>query len=238
MNHFVLDTYDDLSLRAADIILDQVKTNPAMLLGAATGATPNGLYDRLAQSARENASLFKALRVFKLDEWYGLSMDDPASCEYYLQQRLVQPLRITEDRYFTFDSDAKDPDAESGTIKDNLDREGPLDVCILGIGMNGHIAFNEPASVLAPHPHLAPLARSSQFNRMVADRAAKPTHGLTVGMIDIFQAKTILLLISGPAKKDVVQNLFSKRITTSLPASLLWLHPNAICLVDRDAWGS
>jgi galactosamine-6-phosphate isomerase len=238
MNHFVLDTYDDLSLRAAEILMEQLDANPRMLLGAATGSTPNGFYGRLAASARENAAPFSGLRIFKLDEWYGLSMDDPASCEYYLQQRLVQPLRITEDRYFSFDSEAKDPEAECRTIKDNLDREGPLDLCILGLGMNGHIAFNEPASALSPHPHLATLARSSQFNPMVADRAAKPTHGLTVGMVDIFRSKTILLLISGAPKKDIVQNLFSQRISTAFPASLLWLHPNTICLLDRAAWGS
>ena len=236
MNYFVLDTYEDLSHRANEIFMQQLKVNRSLLLGASTGSTPGGLYARLAGSAREDPSLFGALRVIKLDEWHGMPMNDPGSCESYLRTWLLQPLNIGYDRYLSFRGDTKNYEAECRAMKAMLDQNGPIDLCILGLGMNGHIAFNEPAASLTAHPHLATLARSSQFHPMVADRAVKPEHGLTLGMADIFQSRMILLLVSGTAKRDIVQNLLSQRITTALPASLLWLHPNAICLMDRDAY--
>jgi galactosamine-6-phosphate isomerase len=237
MNYFVLDTYDDLSLRAADIFMEQLQVNKNLLLGAATGGTPGGLYTRLAGYAGEDRSAFSALTVIKLDEWYGLPMNDPGTCESYLRTRLLEPLKIGDDRYFTFNSDAKDPESECMAMRRLLERHGPIDFCVLGLGTNGHIAFNEPAASLTAHSHLAALARSSQFHPMVADRSVKPQYGLTLGMADIFQSRIILLLISGAAKRDIVQSLLSQRITTTVPASLLWLHPNAICLIDQDAYG-
>jgi galactosamine-6-phosphate isomerase len=238
MNYFVLDTYEDLGLRAAEIFMEQLKVNKGLLACAATGSTPTGLYTRLAEIARETPSLFSALRVMKLDEWYGLPMNDPGSCESYLRTSLLQPLNIGNDRYFSFNSEAKDPEAECLGISTLLDLNGPIDLCILGLGTNGHIAFNEPGASLTAHPHLATLARSSQSHPMVADRGVRPEYGLTLGMAGILQSRMILLLVSGAAKRDVVQNLLSRRITTALPASLLWLHPNAVCLMDRDAYGS
>jgi galactosamine-6-phosphate isomerase len=237
MNYIVLDTYDDLSLRAADIFMEQLRVKRNLLLGAATGSTPGGLYARLARFAGEDPDAFSALRVMKLDEWHGLPMNDPGTCESYLHTRLLQPLKIGDDRYYTFNSDSKDPEAECKVMQNLLDRHGPIDFCVLGLGTNGHIAFNEPAAALTAHSHLAALARSSQFHPMVAGLGIKPQHGLTLGMADIFQSRMILLLVSGAAKRDIVQNLLSQRITTSLPASLLWLHPNAICLFDQDAYG-
>jgi galactosamine-6-phosphate isomerase len=238
MKYLVLDTYEDLSLRAGEIFMEHLNVNKALLLGAATGSTPTGFYRHLAESARQAPSLFSALRVMKLDEWYGLPMDDPGTCETYIRTRLLEPLKISDDRYLTFNSDPKDPEAECLGMKTMLEQNGPIDLCVLGLGMNGHIAFNEPATSLTAYPHLSTLARSSQFHPMVADHGVKPTSGLTLGMVDLFQSRMILLLVSGTAKRDIVQNLLSQNISTVLPASLLWLHPNAICLLDRDAYPS
>jgi galactosamine-6-phosphate isomerase len=237
MNYFVLDTYDDLSLRAADIFMEQLEVNKNLLLGAATGSTPGGLYTRLVEYGRESPFAFSALRVIKLDEWHGLPMNDPGTCESYLRTRLLQPLKIGDDRYLTFNSDTKDPGSECLAMQSMLERHGPIDFCVLGLGTNGHIAFNEPAASLTAHSHLAALARSSQSHTMVADQSIKPQYGLTLGMADIFQSRMILLLISGTAKRDITQKLLSQQITTTLPASLLWLHPNAICLMDQEAYG-
>jgi galactosamine-6-phosphate isomerase len=173
----------------------------------------------------------------KLDEWHGLPMNDPGTCESYLRTRLLQPLKIGDDRYYTFNSDSGCPKAECKVMQSLLDGQGPIDFCVLGLGTNGHIAFNEPAAALTAHSHVATLARSSQFHPMVAGLGIKPQHGLTLGMADLFQSRMILLLVSGAAKRDIVQNLLSQRITTTLPASLLWLHPNAVCLFDQDAYG-
>ena len=235
MNYFILDTYEDISRRAAEVISEQLERKQNLILGAATGNTPTGLYANLVDRARETPALFSSIRVLKLDEWLGLPMDHPGSCESYLRAHLIQPLEVTESRYFTFDSNPADPKAECRLIQDTVDREGPIDICILGIGTNGHICFNEPAPILRPNAHVAALAPSSQTHSMVSGTGTPVKSGLTIGMVDIFRSQTILLLISGASKRGVVQRLLTKDLTTDLPASLLWLHPNAICLIDRAA---
>lgn len=237
MIHHLLDSSEDLSRRAAELVIDELKQKKNLLLGAATGSTPSGLYSRLAEAAETTPGLFSAIRIMKLDEWLGLSMDDPATCETYIRTHLLQPLKISDDRYLTFHSNPISPTAECRAINDMFDTHGPIDVCILGIGVNGHIAFNEPAGSLTPHAHIATLTQSSQHHPMVAGRGGNPpTSGLTLGMTDIFRSRMILLLISGSAKKAITRDLLSQNITTALPASLLWLHPNAICLIDREAY--
>ncbi len=236
MKYFVLDTYEDLSRRAAGIVMDQLTHNPQMLLGAATGNSPSGLYAYLAGVAQKTPEAFSALRVIKLDEWLGLPMDDPGTCETYLRSWLVQPLHLSDDRFLTFHSNPADPGAECRAIMGMLDRHGPMDVCVLGLGLNGHIAFNEPAAFLTPHAHVAPLAKSSQSHSMVAGSGIRPVSGLTLGMADIMASRLILLLISGASKRNIVQRLMSQEITTDIPASLLWLHPNAVCLMDRASY--
>lgn len=236
MNYFVLENYNDLSRLAAEVVTDQLKVKKDLLLGAATGNTPTGLYAQLAEQARRSTELFSAMRIIKLDEWLGLPMDHPGSCESYIRANLTEPLRTSAGRYLSFESNPDDPQAECGLIQSTLDKHGPIDICVLGIGTNGHICFNEPASVLTPHAHVAALAPSSQTHSMVAGSGMQLNTGLTIGMIDIFNARKILLLISGASKRDVVQRLLSKEITTDLPASLLWLHPHAICLIDRAAY--
>ncbi len=235
MDHFVVDSYEDLSRLAADVVTDQLKVNKDLLLGAATGNTPTGLYAQLARRALQAPDHYSSLRIFKLDEWLGLPMDHPGSCETYIRAHLTQPLGITEDRYFTFQSNPASPEAECRLIQNTLEAQGPIDICILGIGTNGHICFNEPAATLTPHVHVASLAPSSQVHSMVAGSGMQLKSGLTLGMTDIFNARKILLLISGASKHEAIQRLLTQKITTELPASLLWLHPNATCLIDRAA---
>ena len=116
-----------------------------------------------------------------------------------------------------------------------LARNGPIDVCILGLGRNGHIAMNEPAATLLPHAHVARLAPSSLKHSMLKGLARKPRYGLTLGMGDILGSRKILLLVSGRAKRAMFRRLVRPQITSRLPASLLWLHPDVTVLADKDA---
>ncbi|HXD77114.1 MAG TPA: 6-phosphogluconolactonase, partial [Puia sp.] len=125
--------------------------------------------------------------------------------------------------------------AEVGRFKQQLGPSGPIDICILGLGSNGHIAFNEPADALERFVHVAQLSPTSQQHGMVAGMDTAPEFGFTVGMTDIFRSKMILLLVSGASKKAVTARLLSGRVSTNLPASLLWLHGNTVCLLDQNA---
>src|SRR4030095_185615 len=109
--------------------------------------------------------------------WGGVEMDDPASCESYLQRKLIRPLGVTADRYAGFQSNAAQPEEECERISQWLARAGPVDVCLLGLGANGHIAFNEPGRSLRPGPHLARLTASTLRHPMLLSARALPSYG-------------------------------------------------------------
>lgn len=217
--------------------MEQLQANPSMLLCAATGETPTRTYNLLAAQLKHEQSMFDNLRILKLDEWGGLAMDDEGSCEMYLQQHLIQPLSIPEDRYIGFCSDAPDPVLECRRIQNELEKQSPIDLCVLGIGANGHLALNEPADELCPHAHVARLSEQSLKHSMLS-HSRQPSYGMTLGMADILQSKTILLLISGAHKRDVVQRFLGGAISTRFPASLLWLHNYLTVMCDKDAFGA
>ena len=200
----ICQSYQELSQKACDIILYELKWKKNLLLCAATGSSPTGTYQMLGEEYREQPELFEELEILKLDEWGGIAMEHPGTCESYLQAHLVKPLEIEQSRYYGFNSSPDDPKQECLNMQDVLEKEGPIDLCILGLGMNGHLAFNEPAGFLQPHAHVSSLAPASLQHSMAAEMRIKPTYGLTMGMADILQSKMILMLISGPQKINIV----------------------------------
>ena len=162
-------------------------------------------------------------------------MDDPGSCETYIQDNILQTLNIGKERYISFDSNPESPEKECDRIRKELEQQGPIDICLLGLGQNGHIGLNEPAASLIPHCHVASLSEASLHHQMTGMMSSKPGYGLTLGMTDILLSKKIMLLITGAGKKDVIAQLMSKKISTWLPASLLWEHADVECFVDLSA---
>ena len=229
------DSYEEISQRARALIIEEISNRKDLLLCASTGSSPTRTYELLADEYQDNPELFSQLRVIKLDEWGNVLMDNPETCESYLQQHLIQALHIPDSRYISFQSNPQNPKLECSRIQNELNSHGPVDLCILGLGINGHIALNEPAEFLQANCHVAELSDMSMQHPMVTGMQEKPTYGLTLGMADIMQSKKIILLINGTHKKDIAKEFFSKRISTKIPASFLWLHPNVICLIDKEA---
>jgi galactosamine-6-phosphate isomerase len=192
------------------------------------------MYALLGEHYRCEPKLFERMRVLKLDEWGGVAMDDPASCERFLRQTIVEPLEL-HDRYVGFDSQSPDPAAETARIAAWLEAHGPIDVCVLGLGMNGHLGFNEPSGRLCPHAHIAQLSADSLRHAMLDLARTRPTYGLTLGMADLLQARQVLLLVSGAAKSEPLGKLLKGEISTEFPASLLWLHSKVTLLCDAAA---
>lgn len=229
INHY--DDYESMSADAAALIYDEIKLKKKHFLCASTGNSPLAVYQRLADYHRHEPELFDQMVVVKLDEWGGLPKNHPASCDFYLRNYLLEPLQIPPGRFISFASDTDDPESECKNIQRKIDKQGPIDICILGLGQNGHIGFNEPALFLNPYCHIATLASSSLSHSMVQTCREKPAFGLTLGMKDILSAKRIIMLITGPNKAHVTEELLKARIDTNLPASLLWLHNNVNCLI-------
>lgn len=229
-----LPDHETVSTAAAGWIEERLVRQPNSLLCLATGGTPMRAYERLAQHARSNPALLAQARILKLDEWGGIPLDRPATCESYLQESLIRPLGLGS-RYVGFASQPTDPKQECARIASWLAAEGPIDLCILGLGLNGHLGFNEPADSLQPHAHIATLTPESLSHAMIAAEPVRPTYGLTLGMADLLQSREILLMVTGTSKREPLRRLLDGRISPSFPASFLWLHPRVTLLVDQAA---
>jgi galactosamine-6-phosphate isomerase len=148
-----------------------------------------------------------------------------------LQKHILRPLKVTQERYFPFNPRAQDLEEECLRIQAMVKEQGPIDLCIMGLGKNGHLGFNEPAIELQPHCHIAELTTESQQHSMILGSSIKPTQGITLGMQDILSSKRIILIVSGSGKDEAKKQLLSGEITCECPASLLWKHNNVDCLV-------
>jgi galactosamine-6-phosphate isomerase len=229
------EDYDSLSVQAAARVITEIEKKNDLLLCAATGNSPVGLYGELVRRSEVDRELFEELRIVMLDEWVALPEGGPGSCRHYLRTRLLDPLGIPPERCIEFDSNAAQPAEECERVRSELTQRGPIDVCILGLGTNGHIGFNEPGSFLVPCCHPARLREESRQHGMVRSLETKPQFGMTLGMQEILASRRIILLVAGAGKSRATANLLSEQVTTMLPASFLWLHDNVDCLIDRTA---
>lgn len=220
--------YQAMSDEAASLFREAVSGTQSPVACLATGHSPLGLYRRLATGTHDLGDL----HIVKLDEWLGLAMDHPATCESYLKAEVLDPLGIPDSRYSAFRSDPADPGTECVRMQGELARLGRIDVCVLGLGKNGHLAMNEPAEALQPHCHKARLAEGTQQHGMLTRSGAQVTEGLTLGMGDILKSGRILLLVSGPGKLEAFRRLRKPEVSPLLPASFLWLHPCVDVLVE------
>lgn len=225
------EDYSGMSECAAEIIFKLLTKQPDSLLCAATGNSPTQLYSILADEYLNNKSLFEKTRIVQLDEWLGLPSGSPGSCEQYLEQNLYTPLSIPESRRIAFKSNCLDPIEECLRVDKALELRGPIDLCILGLGKNGHIGLNEPANELTMACHVVDLDQETMSHHMLDDVTIKPTQGITLGMDAIMKAEQILLLVTGEGKEEALDSVLSGKISTQCPATFLQLHRNVDCLI-------
>jgi galactosamine-6-phosphate isomerase len=224
--------YQDMSREAAASVIAAAVAKTESLLCLPAGNSPAGLYQHLIREAERKPDLFRRLRVVKLDEWLGVPAGDAATCEHFLRSRLLDPLAIAAERYISFDSETADPLRECARIRGELERQGPIDLCILGLGKNGHVGLNEPGPSLRLHCHVAKLSEETLRHAMITSSEAKPRFGLTLGIGDILHARKIVLLITGEGKERVIARFLDGTVTTDLPASFLWLHHDLEVFLD------
>ncbi len=226
------DSLEELNEDVSNRIITQLQSKEHILFCPATGNSPKGTYAKLV--AKKESIPVDNITFIKLDEWYGLPVDHSGTCEQYLQTRMLQPMQVNPENYIAFTSDAKDAEAECDRIQEYLAANGPIDLCILGIGKNGHIAFNEPADELHAGVHLSKLTPASLKHSMIEGVDKVLEYGLTLGMADILQSKKIFLIVNGVHKRDILNRFLSGNISTQLPASFLWLHPDVYCFYSEE----
>lgn len=227
--------YDAMSDRAAELLAAQVILKPACVLGLATGSSPVGMYQRLAEQYRQGLLDFSAVTSVNLDEYCGLSPEDPQSYRYFMEENLFRHINIRRENTFVPDGLNPDREAVCAAYDARIAALGGVDLQVLGIGNNGHIGFNEPDDHFTVGTHVVALKESTiQANaRFFEDISQVPTHAVTMGMGAILQAKRILLL-AGAEKAAIVRQAMEGPVTPHVPASLLQLHPD-VTIVQADA---
>ena len=231
-----VSSYEELSRKAADIISAQVILKPGCVLGLATGSTPVGTYRQLIERFRRGDLDFSRVTAFNLDEYLGISPEHPQSYHAFLQEQLFRHINIFPRRCHVPEGCAEDPRAFARAYDQAIAEHGGIDLQLLGIGNNGHIAFNEPGDAFIKETHVVSLKKSTieANKRFFTSIDQVPTQAITMGVGSIMQAKKVLLLAEGPVKKDALEKALYGPICPQMPASILQLHPDltVICHVD------
>ena len=236
MKIVITKDYEELSRRGARFLLDAVKANPYAVLGLATGTTPLGLYAHLIADHELYGTSYAHVRTVNLDEYKGLPKTHEQSYAYFMRKNLFDGLDIDPANTNIENGMAADEGAECARY-DALLEQLPRDLQLLGLGSNGHIAFNEPGTPFGSGTHVVELAESTVKDnaRLFDDISEVPRKAFTMGIRQIMQAKKILILASGANKADAVYKMVKGEVTEQVPASVLQLHPDCVLIADREA---
>ena len=230
--------YTAMSRQAANLISAQVIVKPNCVLGLATGSTPIGTYKQLIEWYNKGDLSFANVRSVNLDEYKGLSGDHDQSYRYFMQNTLFNHVDIDVANTSVPNGKAEDADAECAAYDAHIRELGGIDLQLLGMGHNGHIGFNEPADEFVGPTHVVELAQSTidANKRFFASEADVPRQALTMGMAAILQARSVVVVVSGEDKAEIVHKAFFGPLTPRGPASLLQLHPNVTVVGDEAAF--
>ena len=222
---------------AARLVADAVRRKPAAVLGLPTGKTAVPFYAALVALHRRGEVRFDRTTTFNLDEFLGLGPDVPQIFQSFLRRHFFRHVDLAASRQQSLDGTAANWRREVVRYERAIQAVKGLDVCILGIGRNGHVAFNEPAARLRPHTHLQRLTPATRRDSAAAfgGRRAVPAEALTVGMGAILTAREVVLIATGGSKAAIVNLALTGPITPRVPASLLQRHPRLTVLLDRAA---
>lgn len=226
MNFIKACSYEELSEKAANIIADVVKSKKDCVLGLATGSSPLGTYARLAEMCDAGEVDFSGATSVNLDEYSGLTPDNDQSYRYFMNTNLFSKINIDIARTHVPDGCAPDLTKEGERYDALIEELGGIDIQLLGIGLDGHIGFNEPDEVFTAETHSVKLDESTieanaRFFESIDD---VPREAITMGMKSIMGARKILLIANGKNKKDIVEKAFFGPVTPKVPASILQLH--------------
>lgn len=226
---------EEINEEVSNEIVELILNKPHCVLGLATGSTPIGVYDKLIEKYNKNKVSFKNVTTFNLDEYIGLEINHPQSYHYFMNDHLFSHIDIDVNNVHV--PDGIDYEKSAGEYDANIENAGGIDFQILGIGSNGHIAFNEPGTSFNSLTHVVNLKESTikDNSRFFNSIEEVPTKAISMGLASIMKAKRVVLIATGENKSDAILKLASKEVTTDLPASILVNHPNVTIYADEAA---
>jgi glucosamine-6-phosphate deaminase len=237
MNVIKVRDYDEMSQRASQFILEKVRKMKSPVLGLATGSTPEGLYRYLVKSYVEEQLTFHNFITFNLDEYVGLGNTSPNSYYYYMQENFFQYVDIPSENIHLPNGMAKDLEVECRLYEERINGVGNIDIQVLGLGLNGHIGFNEPGTAFTSRTHVVELDESTRKanSKFFTQLREVPKKAITMGIETILESKEILLLVSGENKSDALAKLINGEVSEQFPASILKTKQEVTIIADEAA---
>ena len=237
MEVVICKTKEEASRLAADMVTALVKKNPKCVLGLATGSTPVEMYKALAADVKAKKVSFKNVKSWNLDEYWGLPGTHDQSYRYFMDKNLFDQIDINKKNTHVLNGLAKDWKKEVAAYEAAIKKAGGIDFQVLGIGSDGHIAFNEPGSSLASRTRLVSLTpQTIKDNARFFKKAADvPKYALSMGVGTILEAKTVALLAFGANKADAIKGAVEGGVSQFCTASALQMHPDAMVFLDEEA---
>lgn len=237
MEIIIAPTYQEMSVISAQLIAKEIKRKHDLVLGLATGDTPFGTYQKLVEIYTKEGLDFSKVTSFNLDEYVSLPPLDKNSYNYFMRENLFKHINITPSKVFVPQGNTEDPEEFCAWYEDQIKKAGGIDLQILGIGGDGHIAFNEPGSSFASRTRVKAL-----YEQTIVDNARffdkiddVPRFAITMGVGTILEAKKVLLIASGEKKADVVAQFIEGPVTSQITASALQLHTYVNVVLDEAA---
>lgn len=237
MRVIVVENYDEMSKKAAAMVASQIILKPNSVLGLATGDTPLGMYEELIRMYNNKQIDFSESKTFNLDEYYGLNRENKQSYYYYMMHNLFNHININKDNINVPNGMKEDIEDECSSYENRIKEAGGIDIQVLGIGVNGHIGFNEPDVSFEAQTHLVNLDEktiesNSRFFKSIAE---VPVKAISMGIKTIMHSKKIVLLASGESKAEAIEKTVKGKISPEVPASILQLHQDVTLIVDKAA---
>jgi len=233
----IKSNFDEMSKEAAKIVAQRIRKKPNLVLGLATGSTPLGLYKELIRMHQNEGLDFSKITTFNLDEYVGLPPSHDQSYHYFMHENFFKHININPRYIYVPQGMSEDIDGFCEWYEEEIRKSGGIDIQVLGIGGNGHIAFNEPGSSLGSRTRIKTLTdKTIQDNSRFFETIEKvPHYAITMGIGTIMDAKELLVLANGKNKADAVKAAIEGSITAMCPASITQMHRKATFIIDDDA---
>lgn len=237
LTYHVTEDYQDMSRQSAELVIETIKANPTGLYCFAGGDTPVGTLKQLVKAAASGEVNLSQASFIELDEWVGIDPSNAGSCVSYLSTHLWGPAGIKSSQINTFDSQADDLVAECCKANAFIEAHGGLTLSLLGVGVNGHLGFNEPGVSFNNEAHVIELDETTQEvgKKYFSSEAVDRSKGISLGIKQLLASKVLIVQASGPKKKIAVQEVLKGTITNEWPITAIWNHADPVLIVDKAA---
>ena len=237
MNLRIFDDYSRLSRAAADLISSFLKAKPASLVCIASGHSPRGVFECLVSDAKNNGLDISQCVFVSLDEWIGIPPERVGSCRAMMDEDLFRPLNIPESQIVFFNGMNPNLNQEVDRVNKLIDSNGGLDIMLVGVGTNGHIAMNEPGTSFDLDAHISELAEETKLvgQKYFSSNTALDK-GITLGLKHFRESKLPILMANGVKKANIIRKVLDSPASEALPASIIHMIPAAYVMIDREAY--